>query len=34
MTASVMNTFDRALMGFVVLLGALPMVAVAAGSVI
>lgn len=33
MTSSLMNTFDRALMNFVVLLGALPMLAVAAGAI-
>jgi hypothetical protein len=34
MTASLMNKFDRALMSFVVVLGALPMLAVAAGAAI
>jgi hypothetical protein len=34
MTASLMNKFDRVLMSFVVALGALPMLAVAAGAAI
>ena len=33
MLPSLMNKFDRALMSFVVLLGALPMLAVAAGAI-
>jgi hypothetical protein len=34
MTASMMTKFDRALMSFIVLFGALPMLAVAAGAAI
>ncbi len=33
MTSSLMNRFDRLLMNLVVLLGALPMLAVAAGAI-